>query len=179
MSEQEQWENVIEQEIQFYLNFKQYEEEIHDRLKEVEEWIEYPVTIFDSDMGMVYRTCAGTEEQAIRRIVKRDSLNALLERAHKRINRLFNAYSQLDEESKDLISYLYFEPDYSDADLVRVFGFSSKKALYQQKTNVLKKMFRIYQKERSEAAEEFKRLLKEERKEKARLLIKQYYKGAV
>jgi hypothetical protein len=160
----DQWENVIEQEIFFYLNFKKYEAEIHDRLRENELDIQYPVTRFDEVEGRIYRTCPSTEEQALKRIEVRDALTSILEKAKKRIERLFRAYNQLTKVEQELIYYTYFEPIYTDYRLLDILGFESTKKLIQARQEVLKKMFRFYESEREERHKEFRQMLREERK---------------
>jgi hypothetical protein len=160
----EQWENVIEQEIFFYLNFKEYEAEIHERLRENELDIQYPITRFDEVEGRIYRSCPSTEEQALKRIEVREALTAILERANKRIERLFRAYSQLTEEEQELIHYTYFEPIYTDYRLAVILEFESTKELLQARQEALKKMLHFYESEREERHKEFRQMLKEERK---------------
>jgi hypothetical protein len=160
----EQWENVIEQEIFFYLNFKKYEAEIHERLRENELDIQYPITRFDEVEGRIYRSCPSTEEQALKRIEVRESLTAILERAKKRIERLFNAYNQLTEEEQELIHYTYFESIYTDYQLAVILEFENTEQLRQARQEALKKMLRFYQSEREERYKEFRQMLREERK---------------
>jgi hypothetical protein len=178
----EQWNNeevIIEQEIEFYLNYKKYEEEIQQRLKENELNIQYPVTKYDSDSGRIHRSCPGTEDQAIRRIEVRDALNSILEKAQKRINRLLNAYNQLSKEEQDIVFFNYLDQEYRETDAVSLLGLKSNKELNEAKINTLKKMYFIYQEDRADAYKEFMLIRKAERERKAKLLREQLYKGAV
>ncbi|EMI11241.1 hypothetical protein [Anoxybacillus gonensis] len=160
----EQWEKLIEQEIFFYLNFQEYEAEIKERLLENELDIQYPVTRFDAVAGRIYRYCPTTEEQALKRVEVREALTSLLERAKKRIERLFRAYGQLTEEEQELIHYTYFEPFYTDYRLAVILDFKSTKELRQARQEALKKMLRFYESEREERNKEFQQMVKEERK---------------
>lgn len=162
----EYWEKVIEHELEFYANIRTYEEELLDRLRENEMSFQYPVTIFDEVEGRVYRACAGTEEQALSRIEKRESIETLLKKAAKRINRLNNAITQLDELEQDIISIFYLEKDLSELHMVRLLGFRTRKEFLLKKEQALKKLFSIYEKERSATHKEFKQTLIEERKKK-------------
>lgn len=171
----EQWENVIEQEIFFYLNFKKYEAEIHERLLENELDIQYPITRFD-EAGQIYRYCPSTEQQALKRIEVREALTSLLERAKKRIERLFRAYGQLTEEEQELIHYTYFEPFYTDYRLAVILDFKSTKELRQARQEALKKMLRFYESERKERHKEFRQMLQEERKRIAAEWLKTRYR---
>ena len=174
MNEQFEDEKVIEYEINFYLNFKNYEQEIYDRLEENELNIQYPITIFDEEQGRVYRECPGTEQQAIRRIEVRDSLNAILEKAKKRITRFQNAYSQLSEDEKDIVYYTYFDEPYEEFQLTRILGLKSVKDLREERKNVLKKLYKIYNKEREDYEKEFKNFLLEERKRRTKAWLENY-----
>jgi hypothetical protein len=163
----EQWENVIEQEIFFYLNFKKYEAEIYERLLENELDIQYPVTRFDAVAGRIYRYCPTTEEQALKRIEVREALTSLLERAKKRVERFVRAYNQLTKNEQKLIYYTYFEPIYTDYRLVIILDFKSTKELHQARQAVLKKMLSFYESEREEQNKEFQRMVQEEKKQRA------------
>lgn len=166
----ERWENVIEQEINFYINFKKYEMEIHELLRENELNIQYPVTKFDYVEGRIYRACPGTEAQALHRIEVRDSLQSLLDRAKKRINRFIKAFNKLNEKEQDLIYFTYFDQMYKDFELTKVLEFRTIKDLQLAKIQVIKKLFEIYTAERSEKHKEFIKMLKEERDRKAKRL---------
>lgn len=170
----EQFEKVLELEIHFYLNFKQYEQEIYDRPQENEMNIHYPITIFDEEQGRIYRQCSGTEQQAIRRIEIRDSLNAILEKAKKRIARFQNAYSQLSDDEKDIVFYTYFDESYKEFQLTRILGLKSVKDLHREQKNVLKKLYKIYNKEREDYEKEFKNFLLEERKRRSKTWLENY-----
>lgn len=167
---EEHWEKVIEHEIEFYVNIQQYEDRWMGRLYESQA-IHYPTTTFDEEVGRVYLSCPGTEEQAIARIEARESIEALLKKAAKRINRLNNALAQLNEREKDIISIFYFERA-SELHMVRTLGYSTKNEFVKEKERVLKKLFSIYEKERMQANEEFKTTLKEELHRKAFLFRK-------
>ncbi|MED4903963.1 hypothetical protein [Parageobacillus thermoglucosidasius] len=163
----EQWEKLIEQEIFFYLNFQEYEAEIHERLLENELDIQYPITRFDEVEGRIYRCCPSTEEQALKRIEVREALTSLLERAKKRVERFVRAYNQLTENERELIYYTYFEPIYTDYRLAVILDFKSTKELHQARQAVLKKMLRFYEREREEQNKEFQRMVQEEKKQRA------------
>jgi hypothetical protein len=164
VSMNEQWEKIIEQEIFFYLNFKKYEAEIHERLLENELDIQYPVTRFDAVAGRIYRYCPTTEEQALKRIEVREALTSLLERAKKRVERFVRAYNQLTKNEQKLIYYTYFEPILTDYRLAVILKFESTEQLHQARQEALKKMLRFYEREREEWYKEFRQMLKEERK---------------
>jgi hypothetical protein len=167
VSMNEQWEKIIEQEIFFYLNFKKYEAEIHERLLENELDIQYPVTRFDAVAGRIYRYCPTTEEQALKRIEVREALTSLLERAKKRVERFVRAYNQLTKNEQKLIYYTYFEPILTDYRLAVILKFEGTEKLHQARQEALKKMLRFYEREREESHKEFQRMLQEEKKQRA------------
>lgn len=167
----EHWEKVIEYELEFYVNIQEYEDKCLERLYE-SQVIHYPTTIFDEEGGKVYLSCPTTEEQAIARIEARESIEALLKKAVKRINRLNNALAQLSKEEQDVISLFCFEKDVSELHMARMLGFRTKTEFVKEKERVLKKLFSVYEKERSEAHQEFKATLKEELRRKAFLFKK-------
>jgi hypothetical protein len=168
----ERWTKIIENEIDFILNFEKYEEEIKELLLENELNIQYPVTRFDSEEGRMYRACPDTEAQALYRIEKRESLNALIERGNKRIQRFFKAYQRLNSDEQDLIYYTYFNPEYQDHRLIKVLDYQSTKELRKTREKVLEKLMELFDEDRVERHEEFKAMLKEERKQKAKDWIK-------
>lgn len=172
----EQWEKVIEHEIQFCLRANEYESEIYELLQENELNIQWPVTNFDTEQGRVYLHCPSTEDQAIRRIEKKESLNALLKIATKRVERFVRAFQQLNEKEKDIITYTYFEP-MQDREFKFVMGIDQFKDIPKVRQHVLRKLFRIYEKERADKHKEFAQTLKEEREKKAEALRKELAKG--
>lgn len=165
----EQWENIMENELDFLYHSPKYEAELKERLYENELSIQYPVTHFDSEQGRIYRSCPGTEEQAIRRIEVREAVEALLEHMNKRIKRLWNAIGQLSEEEQDIISWVYIERDTAELYMARLSGFRTVKDFRNAKQKALRKLLDIYQKEREEAESEFER----KRSEWRRLAAKQ------
>jgi hypothetical protein len=164
----EKWEKVIEYELNFYANIQEYEDRLLEQLYE-SQVIHYPVTTFDEDLGRVYRSCPGTEDQALYRIEVRESIEALLKRAVKRINRLNNALAQLKEDELDIISIYYFEKGLSDLRKARTLGFGTVKQFTDKKEKILKKLFSIYEKERAATHKEFYKNLKDELHRKAAL----------
>jgi hypothetical protein len=167
----EQWEKVIEYELEFYVNIQEYEDKWLERLYE-SQMIRYPTTTFDEEGGRVYLSCPNTEDQALARIEARESIEALLKKAVKRINRLNNALAKLNEEEQDIISIFYFERDLSELHIGRTLGFRTRKEFMDKKEMVLKKLFSMYEKERMKAHQEFKATLKEELQRKAFLFRK-------
>lgn len=167
----ERWEQIAESEILFYLRFQEFEEEIRDLIYENEANIQLPVTHFDSVEGRVFRYCPGTEEQALRRIERREVLQSALARGLKRKDRFLSFYNTLTEEEKDVIYYTYFEKR-SNRDFKFLLELRSVKDVPLLKRKVLKKLYSLYEKERAERDSERKRLLQQERKEKADRLRK-------
>ncbi|MEH7440472.1 hypothetical protein V7182_23780 [Neobacillus drentensis] len=164
----EKWERIIEHELHFYINIQEYENKLLERLYESQR-IQYPGTIFDEEEGRVYLSGPNTEDQALYRMEVRESIEALLKKAVKRINRLNNALAQLSEKEQDVISIFYFERDLPVLHMARTLGFSTQNEFMKKKETVLKKLFSIYEKERSDAHEDFRKALKEERIKKAHL----------
>lgn len=167
----EQWEKVIEHELNFYVNIQEWEDKLLEGYYE-SQMIRYPVTTFDEEVGRVYLSCPTTEEQALYRIQVKESVQALLKKAVKRINRLNNALAQLNEHEQDIISSFYFERDLPELYMARSLGYSTKRAFLEEKQKVLKKLYAIYEKERSNAVQVFNNSLKEEIKRKIDLFKK-------
>lgn len=142
----EHWENVIEQEIVFYLNFKQYEEKIHELIRDVEYDIPSHVPVYEYQLGRIYTSTPSAETIALRNIERTEALYALLDKGKKRVERFLSACSQLDEKERDLV----LAENVPEA--------------------VLKKMYRIYKAQRKDAERDFEMMLLEQRKEKARQL---------
>lgn len=172
----EQWEKIIEYELEFYSNIQQYEDRLLERYYESQA-IHYPTTVFDEDSGKVYLTCPGTEEQAIARMEAKAAIEGILRKAVKRINRLNRALAQLEKDELDIISIFYIERDLSELHMARTFGFRTKKEFMDRKTKVLKKLFAMYVKERKEVEIEFKRTLKEEIRRKAYLFQESVFRN--
>jgi hypothetical protein len=168
----EQWTKIIENEIDFILNFEKYEEEVNELLLENELNIQYPVTRFDSEEGRMYRSCPDTETQALYRIEKRESLNSLIEHGKKRISRFFRAYNKLNDDEWDLIYYTYFERIYKDNRLIKVLDYKSIKDLQKAREKVLEKLMDFYDADRIESQKEFKAMAREARKQRAKDWIK-------
>jgi hypothetical protein len=166
----ERWESVIELEIDFYLNFSKYKQEINESLKENELDIKYPVTRYEN--GEVFRSCPGTEQQALHRIERRDALNAILQRASKRISRLFNAMEQLNELEHNVLYFLYFNKTFTLHELARLLDFKNIYELQKTKKTALKTLYKMYKQEREEKGQKYNLYLIEERKKKI-----QIYKG--
>ncbi|RDU34697.1 hypothetical protein DRW41_21980 [Neobacillus piezotolerans] len=162
----EQWEKIIESELEFLRNAPGYEAELNERLRENEMDFKYPTTTFDSEQGRVYRSCPGTEEQALHRIEVRENLQALMNRLLKRANRIFDALNQLDENDREIIIRTYIEMDKPDSYVVRDLGFITAKEFNEAKKRAIKKMFKIYESQRTEAHSEYRRILAIERKKK-------------
>jgi hypothetical protein len=160
------WENVIVHELLFYANFKQYEAELKDRLKENDLDIKYPTTTFDEEQGRVYRSCPGTEEQAIRRIEVREAIESLHKRATKRMERLAKALQQLDDDEFEIISIAYLEGDITEKNMVRTARFRSKREFHDTKRKALLKMASFFEKDREENVKLFTAQRKEERRRK-------------
>lgn len=171
----EQWENIIEYELQFYADFQKHYEDLQEKLYENELNIQYPITHFNPEEGRIHRSCPGTEEQAIRRIEVRESVEAAMKRIEKRINRLNNALSQLDEEEQNLIGYFYLDGTPENY-IKKIFGFSNMKELHKAKREALLKVYKIYEKEREDAMYDFRKMLKEERIKRAALFKEQQIK---
>jgi len=167
----EHWERVIEHELDFYFNIQEYENKLLERFYE-SQMIQYPVTVFDEEQGRVYLAGPNTEDQALYRIETKKSIEALLKKAVKRITRLNNALSQLDELKLDVITLFYLDRDLSELHMARTLEFRTKKEFMKKKEKVLKKLFSIYEKERANTVRDFNRSLKEERIRKADLLRK-------
>jgi hypothetical protein len=167
----EKWENVIEYELDFYFNIQEYEDNLMERYYE-SQVIHYPVTVFDEDQGRVYLAGRDTEDQAIYRMEVKESIIALLRKAVKRITRLNNAISQLNEDEQDIIWMFYLERDMPELHMARTLGYRTQKEFMKEKEKVLKKLFRIYEKERMQVHQDFKATLKEELRRKAFLFKK-------
>lgn len=167
----EQWEKVIETELDFLYHSPEYEAELLDRLRENEMNIQYPVTHFDSEQGRIYRSCPGTEEQAIRRIEIREAIETIMAHMNKRIKRLSNAIHQLSEEEQDLISWVYIERDTPEIYMARSLGFRTIKEFRKAKKQTLLKLLDIFEKERDERDKEFKEFQKVQRKEIVRKFL--------
>jgi hypothetical protein len=161
----EQWEKAIETELDFLYHSPEYEAELLDRLRENELNIQYPVTHFDSEQGRIYRSCPGTEEQAIRRIEIREAIEAIMVHMNKRIKRMSNAIHQLSEEEQDLISRVYIERDTPEIYMARSLGFRTIREFRKAKQQALLKLLKIFEKERDERDKEFKEFQKVRRKE--------------
>lgn len=168
----ERWENVVEHEIQFYLNFSEYETEIKERLLENELDIQLPTTIFDEELGRVYIRCPSTEDQALKRIEVRDSLNALLEKGKKRAERVLRSYYSLSDHEQEIIFYTYFEP-LSDREFSHYLSVRPMKNIPKVKQRALRELFRIYEKDRAEQNKEWAETLKIERQKMADSLRQQ------
>lgn len=148
----EQWENVIEHEIEFYNNYPIFKEDLMEQLYR-SQIIRYPVTIFDEHQGRVYFSNQRTEDQAFRRIEVKEAIESLLNKAQKRIQRFFNAVDQLDELEQDIIWDFYILKDMPVNRLPRFHGFRTKNDFMKAKQKALKKLFEIYQKDRPENEE--------------------------
>jgi hypothetical protein len=160
----EQWENIIIHELLFYANFKQFEDELKDRLLENDLDIKYPTTTFDEEQGRVYLSCPGTEEQALRRIEVREAIESIHKRAKKRIERLVNALNQLDEDEFIIISEVYIEGEMTEMELIRTMGFQNKNEFHEAKRRALLKIVSFFEVEREENVKLFAAQRKEERK---------------
>lgn len=162
----EKWEKVIEYELEFYANIQEYEDRLLRQLYE-SQMIQYPGTVFDEEQGKIYLAGPNTEEQALYRIEARESIESLLKKAVKRINRLNNALAQLKEYELNIISIYYFEKGLSDIHKARTLGFRTLKQFMDEKELILKKLFAMYEEERAATHKEFYRNLKEELQRKA------------
>jgi hypothetical protein len=162
----EKWEKVIEYELEFYANIQEYEDRLLRQLYE-SQMIQYPGTVFDEEQGRIYLAGPNTEEQALYRIEARESIEALLKKAVKRINRLNNALAQLKEYELDIISIYYFEKGLSDIRKARTLGFRTLKPFMEEKEIILKKLFAMYEEERSARHKKSYKDLKEELQRKA------------
>lgn len=172
----EQWEKIIESEIQFYLNVQEYENDLLNRYYE-SQVIHVPVTTYDEDLGRVYLSCPTTEEQVISRMESKAAIENLLRRAAGRINRLNRALAQLTPEELDVISVYYFEGFTSELRMARTLGFKTVKDFIREKDRVLKKVFECYQEERDMALVDAKIAADEELKRKARQWNESRYGG--
>ncbi|WP_338782421.1 hypothetical protein [Metabacillus sp. FJAT-52054] len=146
----EKWTKFIEHEIEFYLNYDSYVQDIKDLILENELDIQWPITFYDEAEGRIYRKCPGTEEQAIQRIAKRDRLNLMLKRASDRLKRFYDAYSTLSNTEQELIYHLYFENHYNEQEVLIKLGLSSRDELESSRWIVLNKILRFYEEGRNE-----------------------------
>lgn len=161
----EHWETIIERELDFFYHAPEYEADLKERLYENEITIQYPVTRFDEEEGRVYRSCPGTEEQALRRIEKREAFGTGLKRINERVTRLKNALAQLNEDEREIVFYIYLDRDHpTDRVIAKLLGFRTAKELQDRKKEILCKLLEIYENER-------KKMLEERRKEIARQYI--------
>lgn len=174
----EHWESVIENELDFLYYAPKYEAEINELLIENELDIQLPVTRFDEEQGRIYIHCPGTEVQALRRIEREEALTKGLERLSKRTDRMWNALSQLSEEDRDLIIWVYIERDGTpERYIASSSGFRTIAEYQKAKKNILLKLLKIYEDERKDLHLEWRETLKKERQKQADLLRK-YLKEA-
>lgn len=160
----EHWEWIMERELNFYLHFAEYKDGLQERLFENEMDIEVPVTRFDAEAGCIYRHCLGTEDMAIKRILVRDALHHLLEKAEKRMTHLAQLFSLLDARNKVVLRCCYLDTNKTDVERMRQLGLKNKEQLQQEKEQALKALYSHFVSERQE------RLL-QERKQRAALLV--------
>lgn len=170
----EKWEKVIEHELDFYINIQAYENELVERYYE-SQMIKYPSTVFDEDQGTVYLSGPNTEDQALYRMEVKEAIQNLLRKAVKRINRLNNAIAQLEEIEQDIISMFYLERDLTELQMARTLGFRTRNEFLKKKEAALRKLFAIYEQERTKRHAELHKTLKEEIKRKVELFKKSKY----
>lgn len=160
----EHWEVIIESEINFYLHFAKYKEELQERLFENEQDIQFHTTVFDSEVGCIYRRCLGTEDMAFKRILVRDALHHLLEKADKRMMQLF---SPLNARNKVVLRCCYLEPDKTDGEWMRQLGLQNEVQLQKEKEHALKALYRLNVEDRKKSEDEFKVVILEECRQRA------------
>lgn len=151
-SVEEHWERIIENEIFFYINFDNHKASLEGFLHELEYEFDYPGTHYDHELGIIRMKSIDVENQAIRRIEKKEGLEKLLVRAEKRKERFENIYKQLNQAEKNVIRLLYFENRRADYQT------------YKKKIPVLKKLFSFYKayREKGEARATFAALIRAE-----------------
>lgn len=145
----ENWDYIIMHEMAFYYNFPQFEQEIHDLLKENKLNIQVPTTRF-GDEG-IYIHCPGPEDQAINRIEKEQALTKILEHGRKRVNRLLAAMDKLEKGERDLLLNVENE---------------TKQELKQSREKAIRKLHKLFIKERLEHQKSWNALAREERRER-------------
>lgn len=167
----EHWESIIEIELAYYRNFPVFAAEIQQKLLENDLDIQVATTCIN-ETGNLVSYCESTEQQAIKRVMKRDSLIKQLERANKRINRLFNAISKLSEEEQEVLDYLYIDIGHNlpYTHIARLLGYKDTRELLKARDSALKSVLKIYESERKQSEIDYKIERDKWRKEMASLI---------
>lgn len=164
----EQWERIIEIEIDYYVNVQKYENELLERYYE-SQIIRMPSTLFNEEEGIMYIKSCSTEDQALYRMEMQELTKRLIQQIINRVNRLGRALEHLTDDEMDIISICYLEnSELSGLQMARSLGYRTLKEFAKEKDRVLRKLYTWYIEDREHTTHLSNVEAKEETKRKAK-----------
>lgn len=166
------FEEVAVFELEFYKNMYKNLHAIETRLQEIEEeYLIFPHTYYDDELGRVFTKSSNVEDSVIWKIEAEESLLKAKERVVKRCNRVARAYNQLSGEDQDILDIMYLDDvDYSFGVKGRMLGYQDITTFKRAIRRALLKFYRFIVQEKAVRRQE----IVNENREKMEKNLKEY-----